>query len=169
MFRYVTRTLVALAFLAALVGAAPAHEYKIGTIEISHPWSRATAPGAPVAGGYLTLKNTGSTPDRLIGGSLEGAERTEIHEMKMDGDVMMMAKVPGGLEIPAGGSVALKPGGLHMMFFGLREALKEGENVKGTLLFEKAGAVTVEFSIEKISAKDAGQNHSSHSQSSETQ
>ena len=146
--------------LAATLGlgiAAPsfAHGYKVGALSIHHPWTRATAPGAKVAGGFFEVKNDGKEADKLIGGTFEGAERFEVHEMKVENGVMSMRQVEGGLTIPAGGSVALKPGGYHVMLMGLKSSLSEGERIKGTLKFEKAGSVDVEFVVEAMSAKDS--------------
>src|SRR5690348_1869385 len=85
--------------------AVSAHEYKAGAIEIQHPWSRATPKGATVAGGYMKLINTGTTPDRLIGGSTEVAGKFEIHEMSTANGVMKMRPVSGGVEIKPGQTV----------------------------------------------------------------
>jgi len=146
------------AVLAALLALAPAgvsqaHEFKAGNIEVVHPWSRATPPGAKVAAGYLTIKNSGSEPDRLVSVTGEIAEKTEVHEMAVNGEgVMTMRPVSGGVEIPAGGEVELKPGSYHIMFMGLNRHAKEGESFSGTLTFEKAGSVTVEYSVDKLGA-----------------
>ncbi|TXM65717.1 copper chaperone PCu(A)C [Methylobacterium sp. WL12] len=145
-----TGSLVALALLAVPAGA---HEYKAGALAIAHPWTRATPNGAKVGGGYLSVTNTGTTPDTLLGASVTGADHVEIHSMTMDGTVMKMAPVAGGLVIAPGATVTLAPGGYHMMFVDLQAPLKKGERVKGTLQFEKAGTVPVEFAVEAIGAK----------------
>ena len=145
-----TGSLLALALLAVPAGA---HEYKAGALAIAHPWTRATPNGAKVAGGYLSVTNTGTTPDTLLGASVTGADHGEIHSMTMDGTVMKMAPVTGGLVVAPGATVTLAPGGYHMMFVDLKAPLKQGERVKGTLQFEKAGAVPVEFAVEAIGAK----------------
>ncbi|MBB4041379.1 hypothetical protein GGR34_003049 [Microvirga flocculans] len=120
---------------------------KAGSLTIEQPWSRATPGGAKVGGGYLRITNTGTAPDRLTGGSFPLAAKVEVHEMRMDGDVMRMKPVEGGLEIKPGATVELKPGGYHLMFMDLKEPLKEGQTVKGTLVFEKAGPVEVEYTV----------------------
>ncbi|MEQ8450020.1 MAG: copper chaperone PCu(A)C [Nitratireductor sp.] len=130
-----------------------------GDLTIINAWVRATPPGAKVAGGYLTVRNDGDQPDRLIGGAAEFAGRVEIHEMTMEGEVMKMAPLADGLEIPAGGAVALKPGGLHVMFMGLRRALKEGETAEATLIFERAGRVELPFAVAPMGAKSHGHGH----------
>jgi len=132
-------------FTATLV--ADAHDYKAGDLEIVHPVARATPPGAPVSGGYMTLRNTGGEADRLIGGSADFAGKVEIHEMAMDGDVMKMRQLENGLEIPPGGEVVLKPGGYHVMFMQMKEQLEPETSRKATLVFEKAGEVEVDFSV----------------------
>jgi hypothetical protein len=129
-----------------------AHNHKVGSLQIDHPWSRATPGGATVAGGFMTITNTGSEPDRLIGGTFEQAGRVEIHEMAVANGVMTMREIAGGLVIPAGGKVELKPGGLHVMFMELKRPLVKDERVKGTLVFANAGTVAVEFVIEAIGA-----------------
>lgn len=149
--------------LAALLTSGPAlaHEFKAGDIVIDHPWSRQTPEGAKVAGGFLVLKNEGSQADRLIGVSSSIAMRSEIHEMAVDDKgVMTMRPVEGGLEIPAGGSVALEPGSYHLMFMGLATRPVEGESFPATLEFEKAGKIEVEFAV---SAMGGAPKHDGHS------
>ena len=133
-----------------LTGAAFAHEYKIGDLVIDHPVSRATLANAPVGGGYMTIRNMGNEADTLLGGASAVADKVEVHEMSMDGDVMKMRELSKGLEIPAGGEVKLMPGGFHIMFMGLNQQLIEGEEFSSTLTFEKAGTVEVNFSIENL-------------------
>ena len=130
--------------------AAFSHEYTVGDLHIGHPYSRPTPPGAPVGGGYLTVRNEGSEADTLIEVRSDIAGRIEIHQMKMENDVMRMSPVEGGLPIPAGETVELVPGGYHIMFMGLNGALIEGEKNKATLVFEKAGEIEVEFSVDPV-------------------
>jgi hypothetical protein len=138
-----------LAVLFALPGkTAFAHDYKLGVLEIGNPWSRATPKGAATGAGYLTIKNTGSTPDRLVSASLSGATTGQVHQMTMDNGVMKMRELANGLEIKPGETVELKPESFHVMFVGLKEPLVQGQMVKGTLTFEKAGTLNVEFSVE---------------------
>lgn len=137
-----------LALLFVGAQSAFAHGFKIGDLEIEHPWSRATPAGAQVAGGYLTITNTGSSPDRLLSISSDISAEAELHEMGVKDGVMTMRPVSGGLEIPAGGKLALAPGGYHLMFIGLKQQPKQGETFSATLTFEKAGTVTVEFAVE---------------------
>ncbi|MGU3494693.1 DUF1775 domain-containing protein [Xanthobacteraceae bacterium A53D] len=131
--------------------AAPAAQ-KAGDITIEQPWMRATPGGAKVAGGYLKLTNAGSSDDRLVSLTTEVAGRPEIHEMAMTDGVMTMRELPKGLDIPAGKSVELAPGGLHLMLMDLKRPLKQGEQVKATLVFQKAGKVDVTFDVRGIGA-----------------
>ena len=145
---------------------AAATAYKVGSLTIEAPWARATPGGAKVAGGFMKITNTGKEPDRLIGGSVPIAGRFEMHEMAVDGGVMKMRPLSKGLEIKPGETVELKPGGYHLMFLDLKSGLKEGETVKGTLVFEKAGKVEVEYKVGPIGggAPNAGSGggHSHH-------
>lgn len=142
--------------VAGLAWSAPAaaHQFKVGAIEIEHPWSRATPPGAKTGAGYLGLVNEGSTADRLVALTSPAAPKVEVHRMSVEDGIMRMAPVQGGLEIPAGGKVVLAPGGYHLMLIGLTRPLVEGEKVPVTLTFEKAGAVTVELLVDPMGAKE---------------
>ena len=136
------------ALVLALVTAATAHDFKVGALVIDHPWSRATPKGAAVAGGYMKITNTGTTPDRLTGGTTEAAKKFEIHEMKMEGSVMKMRELSGGIEIPPGATVELKPGSYHIMMTTLARPFAKGDFVKASLIFEKAGKVDIEFAVD---------------------
>jgi copper(I)-binding protein len=142
----------ALAACLLATGAA-AQQYKLGAIEIDHPWSRATPKGAKIGAGYVSIKNAGSIADRLVGGSFADAGKVELHQMTMDQGVMKMRPVAGGLEIKPGETVELKPDGLHLMFIDLKQPLKKGEQVDGTLEFEKAGTVQVQYTVGGVGEK----------------
>lgn len=131
--------------------------FQIGPIVVEEPWLRATPAGAQVAGGYLKVTNTGATPDRLIGGTLERTRRFEIHEMTMDKDVMRMRPVRDGLVLKPNESVTLQPGGYHIMGLELQGQLRAGETVRGTLRFEKAGTLDVEYTVRPIGAGSGGE------------
>ncbi len=153
------KTPLPLAALALLLTAtaAPALDYMAGPLKITQPWSRATPAGARVGGGYLVIENTGTAPDRLVAVSTAFAEATEIHEMALANGVMTMRELEKGLDIAPGARIEFKPGGFHIMFMGLKAPLKQGAPVKGTLRFEKAGTVEVEFSVEPVGAKAPAQ------------
>ena len=146
-----TAILFAVAFSIA-AGGATAEDYNAGTIAVANPWTRATPKGATVAGAYMTISNKGTTPDRLVGGSSAVAGRFEVHSMTMDQGVAKMRPVGGGLEIKPGETVELKPGSLHVMLLGLQQPLEKGQKVKGTLEFEKAGKVDIEYMVEAVGA-----------------
>jgi copper(I)-binding protein len=148
-----------LALLVAWSGVAFAHSYKLGALEIGHPWARATPPTAPTGGGYLTIKNTGTTPDRLVQVRSPAAASAQVHEMKMEGNVMRMRELAGGLEIAPGATVALAPGGMHLMLMGLKAPFKQGEKVPLTLVFEKAGSIDVELVITAMGATPQAHEH----------
>jgi copper(I)-binding protein len=154
-----TRRWLFAAVFCLLAGPAFAHGYKLGPLEIGHPWTRATPKGASVAGGYLKITNSGSAPDRLIGGTATFAGRFEIHEMRMSGGVMQMRALPRGIEVKPGETVELKPGSFHLMFMGLKHPLEQGQRVKGSLVFEKAGMIEVEYVVEALGGEPAHRGH----------
>lgn len=140
------------AIILSLCTASIAADIKIGDLSIEAPAIRATVPNAKVAGGFMIIKNTGKQADRLIGGSASFAGKVEIHKMAVTDGIMRMRKLSDGLEIPAGGSVHLKPGGFHVMFMKLGEQMKEGETRKAIVKFKNAGKVEVEFAVKSIAA-----------------
>lgn len=140
-------------------GVAAAQTYSAGGLEIGGPWARATPKGATVGAGYLTITNKGTEPDRLIGGSAAPASRFEVHTTVMENGVARMRQV-NGLEIKPGETVELKPGGMHVMLMGLKQPLTNGQTVKGTLVFEKAGTVAIEFAVQAVGAPAGG--HKGH-------
>jgi periplasmic copper chaperone A len=142
-------------FLGLAVTAAHARDYKAGALDIVDPWSRATPKGSTVAAGYMKIKNTGSTADRLISGSSDIASKFEVHEMKMENGVAKMRPLKGGLEIKPGDTVELKPGSFHIMFVDLKKPLTAGEHIKATLVFEKAGTVNLEYDVLAMGAEPA--------------
>jgi copper(I)-binding protein len=115
-------------------------------VEIENPWSRATAPGAKVAAGYVVLHNRSSSPERLLGATTPAARKVETHVTQRDGDIMRMREVKG-YEIPAGGTLELKPGGAHLMFVDVRKPFSEGESIPVTLRFERSGEKKVDFRV----------------------
>jgi periplasmic copper chaperone A len=120
---------------------------ELGTLKISDAFVKAMLPGQPAGAGYLTVENTGGEADRLISVTSDASPDVEIHEMKMEGDVMKMRQLSEGLDIPAGGKVELKPGGYHLMFMDVESPFEEGETLKVNLNFEKAGEVQIELPV----------------------
>jgi len=151
--------LAILALAAICAGPASAQQIKAGDLVLDHAWARATPKGASVGGGYMKITNSGTASDHLIGGSTDISRGFEVHEMKMEGGVMKMRPVAGGIEIKPGQTVTLDPSGYHVMFVGLKEQLKKGDHFKATLQFAKAGKVDVDFTVEGIGAKTGGGDH----------
>lgn len=139
--------------VAMIASAAFGEPYRVGALAIQLSWSRATPKSATVAVGYLQIRNTGTVPDRLVGGSVAIARRVEIHEMSVDGGVMKMREVKNGLEIKPGETVELSPGGSHLMFNGLTQPVEQGKPIRGTLVFEKAGTDEIEYAVKAIGAR----------------
>lgn len=146
--------------------AADSGSAKIGSFSIEGAWTRATAEGAKVGAGYLTIRNTGATADTLVSVTTPAAGSGEIHDMTMTEGVMRMRRMADGVEIPAGGSVEFKPGGMHLMFMDLKQPLAEGSRIPVTLTFKSGATGTVELPVRGLGANDAkkgGDEHSGHS------
>lgn len=129
---------------------------RVGALLIEAPWTRATPGGARVAGGYMRITNTGAEPDRLVGGSFPLASRFEVHEMAVANGVMTMRELAAGLEIAPGQTVELKPGDYHVMFMDLREPVRAGAPIRGTLVFARAGTVEIEYQVAPVGARAPG-------------
>lgn len=140
---------LALAAVVVLSACSPAPSNTPGgaPIVVSDSWSMATPPGAAVGVGYMTINNQGAAAVRLTGCETTAAERVEVHNMSMDGGVMTMRPVEGGLEIPAGGAVELKPGGLHLMLIGLKAPLTEGGSVPLSLVFDNGTRIDAALAV----------------------
>lgn len=131
----------ALTLIAAPVLAASS------TVQVSQAWSR-PAPQGGNGAGYAVISNKGPAADTLIAVTTPVAARAEIHESMIMGGQAMMHPRPGGFKIPAGSTVALKPGGWHIMLMGLKQPLRAGDHYPATLTFKKAGKVTIQFSVQ---------------------
>lgn len=134
--------------LLSLVFAFSVNAADKSTLQVSNAWIRATPPNATVAGGFLTIENTGKE-DRLLSVTSATAKSVEIHEMSMQGDVMQMRQLTDGLVITANKNITLKPGGLHLMFIAPKQVFSEGQKITATLVFAKAGKQKVEFTVHK--------------------
>ncbi len=132
-------------------------EYRLGQLKIENPYARATAPGQKAAGGFMKIENKG-TADQLIAASSPVAGEMQLHTMAMDGNVMKMREVKA-IDVPANGSVDLKPGGLHLMFMDIKTPLKAGEAVPVKLKFQKAGEVEIKVPVREMGA---GSGHMKH-------
>ena len=159
-----------LAFLAAIAASilclqpASAHSVKVGQLELTDLWTRATPPNAPTAGGYLAITNNADKADRLVAVASSAAKIGEIHQMKVADGIMTMRPLDGGLEIPPHATVTLAPGGSHLMFIDLKAPLAEGAEMPVTLTFAKAGSVDTFLHVKAIGARgpggeDHGQDH----------
>ncbi|MCR0984380.1 copper chaperone PCu(A)C [Roseomonas populi] len=152
------RALAGLATLGVLALVTPLAAQAPG-ITVDQPWARAAIQGG-TGGAFLTIRNAGTQPDRLVGAATPLARSVEIHETVREGDVMRMRPVPG-IPVPAGGSAELRPGGPHVMLVGLSEALRPGSRFPLTLTFERAGSVEVQVAVQAAgaSAPAAGHRH----------
>lgn len=124
-----------------------AHQIKVGNLVISHPWSRQSPMGADVSAGFMKITNTGTEDDKLLSATADIAPVVQLHDMKMDGDMMKMFEVEGGIVIPAGKTVELKPKSLHIMFMQVPKQPTVDTTFKGTLVFEKAGKVDIDYEV----------------------
>ncbi len=141
------RTILAVVTILLTLAAAHAHEEKRGDLVISHPWTRATAASQKNGAMFMEIVNHSDDEDRLIGASSPEAETVEVHGHFKDGDVMRMRRLDG-VDVPAGGSAYLAPGGYHVMLIGLNGPLLEETTINVTLEFERAGKVEIEAIVE---------------------
>ena len=134
--------------LLSMVLAFSANAAEKSTLQFSNAWIRATPPNTTVAGGFLTIKNTGAE-DRLLSVTSSLAKTVEIHEMSMQGDVMQMRQLTDGLVIPANKNISLKLGGIHLMFIAPKQVFSEGQKIAAIFIFAKVGKQKVEFTVLK--------------------
>jgi periplasmic copper chaperone A len=149
-------TLLAFSSLQLLASQLHAADYKVGSIQISQPWARATPKGASSGAAYMTVTNSGTTAQHLNCVSSDAATECQIHEMTMDGGVMKMRPVQGGLEVKPGETVMLKPGGFHVMLVGLKGPLQAGKSMDATFKVDDGATVQVEFPVAAIGAPAPG-------------
>ena len=129
-----------------------AHGYGKSDLQVRHPWTRATPPGAKVAAAYLEIRNSGRQPDRVIGAATPAAERVELHVMTTVGGVMKMREMPD-FEVPARQRLVLQPGGSHLMIVGLKQPLAKGDRIPLTLRFERAGELAIELEVQPVDSR----------------
>lgn len=133
---------------ACVAGTAVAHDYQAESLFIDHPWARAMPPTATTGAAYFRIDNNGETGDRLLGIDTPAAESAEMHE-HVDAEGLMKMQKAADLTIDAGESLALEPGGYHIMLINLQQPLVDGEKFPMTLRFEQAGTVEVEVAVHK--------------------
>lgn len=124
-------------------------------ITVTEAWSRASAGKARAGAGFMQITNSGAEDDRLVAASAPVSPAAELHTHIRDGDVMRMRQVEA-IDVPAGQTVTLQPGGLHIMFLPLNEPLRQGQTFDVTLTFEKAGAMSVPVTVQGAGAMSAG-------------
>ena len=157
--RHLSAAAMLLAALPRPAPAQPAHlaPIRAGDLVLTAPWSRAAGQGGTGAG-YLTIRNAGAAPDRLLSATTPAAGRVELHSHVRDGDVLRMRPVTA-IDLPAGQAVSLQPGGLHLMLIGLTQPLRQGETVPVTLTFERAGTVQASLAIQAAGARAPAHEH----------
>jgi copper(I)-binding protein len=159
MKKVLSSALLASVFMTSVAFAS--NEVKVGNLKIENPQARATVPAQKMSGGFLKIENKGGA-DKLLSASSPASKSMELHTMTMDGNVMKMREVKA-IDIPANGTVELKPGGLHLMFIDLKSQLKPGLSVPVKLKFEKAGEVEVKFKVGGFPAHgEPAHDHSKH-------
>ena len=147
------RASIVAAILVLMTSVALPAEYTLGLLAIRSPWTRATPKGATIGGGYVEIKNNGPETDRLISGAVAVAKRFQIHSTTTEGGVTKMREVTAGIEIKPGETIRFEPGASHFMFLNLMQPLHEGETVRGTLTFEHAGTIDIEYTVVGMGAK----------------
>ena len=136
------------ALLLSLATSALGHSHEKGDVQIRHPWSRATPPGASVAAAYMEIRNTGKQADRLLSATSAVAQRVEMHLTEREGEVMKMREVKS-IDIPPRERYTLRPGGAHLMLVDLKQPLKKGERFAMRLRFERAGELEIELEVQE--------------------
>jgi copper(I)-binding protein len=143
---------------AAAISMARSEDVRVGQIVVKAAWARATPPGASVGAAYVTLENSGSDDDRLISASSPAAKAVTAHEALEENGVATMRPIEAPA-IPADATLEMRPGATHLMLMGLVAPLNEGDDLPLTLVFEKAGAVTIPLEVAPIGADLSGHQH----------
>ncbi|WP_298252968.1 copper chaperone PCu(A)C [Bradyrhizobium sp.] len=150
MFNRLGKVAMIAAAFGILLGVTPA---VARDLSVAQAWSRATPKGAKVAGGYLTIENRGTEPDRLLSASSTAATKVEIHQVSTQDGIMTMRPLDVGLTIPPEAMVTLAPGAHHIMFIGLAAPFEEGQRIPVSLNFERAGRIDTDFEVGPVGAK----------------
>lgn len=156
---FFVKHLVSITTIVLLSFNAQAHKQGQHDIKLSHAYTFETPPNAPVAGGYITIKNTGKKDDKLLKAEASFSGEVQIHTMSMKNDVMRMEEIKDGVNIPAGETITLQPGGKHIMFMQLEKSIKADHEYKASLYFEHAGKIDVYFAAEKMTGKTHRHSH----------
>lgn len=136
----------------------PHHVYLVGQLRVKQPWIDADTDTATLADGYLTIENRGQSGDKLVGVELGIAD-----DVALSTSASETAVAPTGMPIPAGGTLALKPGDAHLVLHGLRHDIRKGDRIPGVVRFEEAGPVRVEFTTNRADALNDDQSEPSES------
>lgn len=158
-------TATTLAVTGPMATPALGHDYTADGLKIDHPWARPTPGNLRVTAAYMSLENSGGKADTLTAAKTDIAGRVELHESLIKDGKAIMRLMPDGISVPAGGTVELKPKGLHIMVMGLKKPLAVGDSFPMTLTFAERGDVDVEVKIETgVGGKDdhSGHDHSNH-------
>ena len=147
--------------LTALLAAFTVLAVQAQTVDVKDAWARGTVPGQKASGAFMKL--TAKEGTRLVSASSPVAGVTEVHEMKMDGDIMRMRAV-AALDLPAGKTVELKPGGYHVMLMELKTALRKDSSIPLTLVFKDAKGVEskLEVSLPVLTMAPGAAAHGGH-------
>jgi len=143
------QALAAIMLLAATAMIHPTKAQGVDALRIADAYVRSSGSAAQAAAAFMTLQNTGAASDRLLSASTAIAGTVELHTVVKEGDVMRMRAVPA-IDVPAGQTVTLQPGGLHVMLMDLRRPLAPGDSIELTLAFEKAGRRTVTIPVRAL-------------------
>jgi copper(I)-binding protein len=150
------RMWIGAAILVLVTSVARPAEYTLGSLEIRSPWTRETPKGATIGGGYVEIKNNGTAPDKLLHGSVSVAKGFQIHSATIEDGVAKMREITAGIEIRPGEIIKFEPGAWHLMFVNLMQPLHQGDAVRGTLTFEHAGTIDIEYAVLGMGAKAPG-------------
>jgi copper(I)-binding protein len=133
----------------------------LAEMSVTDPYARAAGAMARSGAAFMEIANSGETDDRLIAAASDAADRVELHTHIVDGDVMRMVHVQEGFAIPAGETILLERGGMHVMLMGLTRVLAQGDEIEVTLTFEEAGEMTVAIPVdnERMPAMGGGMQH----------
>ena len=134
----------------------------LADIQIDNPRSRATPPGATHGGAFMDITNTGKTDDVLIAATSPRSSVMELHNTTLENGVMQMREMKDGIVIPAGQTVTLKPGSLHVMFMDLKEPFVVGQTYPLTLKFKHAGEKNVTVTVKDMPAMQHNQPMDQH-------